>query len=95
MLFTKPERITTIFTLTNANEEYLNCTRIMAHMSASLTLLAVEARPKDAVAAANSHPDQEGFGDEVGATTEEIFRCLRKYATETQLELDLPMTLTL
>ena len=61
-------------------------------MSVPLTLLAFEARPTDAVAATNSHPNQEGFGNEVGATTEEISHCLRKYATETQLELDLPMT---
>ena len=77
-----------IFTLTNVNEEYPDCTPIMAHMSVPLTSLAFEA----AVAATNSHPNQERFGNEVGATTEVIFHCLRKNATETQLELDLPMT---
>ena len=37
--------------------------------------------------------DQLGF--EMEATTEEIYHCLNQYATDTQLNLDSPMTLTL
>jgi hypothetical protein len=58
---------------------------MMAQPTGLLTLLVGEARPTDAVAAANSHLEE--FGDKVGVTTEEIFHCLSRYATETRLDL--------
>ena len=58
-------------------KEYL-AVLIMAQETESITSLAVEARLRDAIAAANSHLDQDEFGNEVGATTEEIFLCLSR-----------------
>ena len=60
----------------------------MAQETGSINPLAVQARLTDAIAATNSHLDQDEFGKEVGATTEEIFLCLSRYAIITQPNLD-------
>ena len=42
----------------------------MAQETGTINPLAVQAHLTDAIAAANSHPDQGEFGYEVGATTD-------------------------